>query len=150
MGNAAKPWASSLAEAKRNATVNFVSSSGTKWTVRPLTLDELAAEDGLPDDLLKVMLLEMIPGGVVAEIAGKISEGDQEAARKLAQDTVILRDRIVLRATVAPMLKPRDLDALDPYDKNEIAAVAQRRLGVDEEGRLTTGLATFRTAGPVG
>lgn len=148
---AGKQWASSLAEAKRNATVNLQASSGTRYTVRPLTLDELAAEDGIPDDLLRVALLESVPGGVVYEISEKLRAGDAESlrqAQELSQSLVGLRDRIVLRSVVAPSLKPRDLAALDPYDKAEIAAVAQRRMGVDRDGRLVDGLATFREADP--
>lgn len=149
---AQKRWASSLAEAKRAATVDMISASGTKWTVRPLTLDELVAEEGLPDDLLRVALLEAVPGGVVFEIAEKLRQGDKESlleAKKLSEDTVRLRDRIVLKSVVAPALKERDLDELDPYDKTDIAAVAQRKLTVDEEGRLIPGLATFRSAGEI-
>lgn len=145
-------WASSLAEAKRNAQVDITCPSGTKYTIRPQTLDELAAEDGLPDDLLRVALLEMVPGGVVAEISEKLRAGDPESlasARSLSQDTMGLRDRIVLSAVVAPALKAKDVALLDPFDKAMIAAIAQRKLSEDATGKQVGAdpLATFREAG---
>jgi len=149
---AEKPWApSSLAEAKRNAVVNMTASSGTRYSVRPMTLDELVAANGMPDDLIRAALLDSIRDnkGVSAlslEIAAKLQAGDKRSlgeATKLSRDTVALRDRLVLAAVQAPKLKPKDLVALDPYDLAEIAAVAQHRLIVDEEGRLADPLATF-------
>lgn len=147
----AKPagWASSLAEAKRNAIVNMVASSGTKYSVRPLTLDELAAEEGLPDELLRVAILDKIPGGVAAQQIDLLRKGNPEAleqSRQLSRDLVSLRDRIVLRAVQSPALKARDLPQLDPYDLHEIALVAQHRLIVDETGGLVDPFATFPAA----
>lgn len=149
MAKKEKSWASSLAEAKRNATVNMIASSGTKYSVRPLTLDELAAEEGLPDDLLRVAIIDKVPGGIVAEQVELLRKGNAESlanARKLSQDTVALRDRIVLRSVQAPKLKPGDLPELDPYDLHEIAMVAQHRLAVDEDGGLVDPFATFPEA----
>jgi hypothetical protein len=127
-------------------------SSTANVTIRPLTLDELAAQNGLPDDLLRVALLEQIPGGVVAEIADKIEKGDAAslaAAKKLSDDNLKLRDRIVLAAVVAPKLTARDLAGLDPFDKAEIAGFAQRRETVDAAGRRVgaDALDTFRIVG---
>jgi hypothetical protein len=145
-------WApSSLAEAKRNATVNMTASSGTRYAVRPMTLDELVAANGMPDDLIRAALLDTIRDnkGISAlslEIAGKLQAGDKQSladATKLSRDTVELRNRLVLAAVQAPKLKAKDLEALDPYDLAEIAAVAQHRLTVDEEGRLADPLANF-------
>jgi len=145
----AKGWASSLAEAKRNATVDMVASSGTKYTVRPLTLEELAADDALPDDLLKIAVLEQVPGGVVAQQIDLLQKGNADAlaeARELSRGTLGLRDRIVVKATVAPKIKPADLKDLDPFDLHEIAMVAQHRLAVDETGGLVNPFATFPAA----
>jgi hypothetical protein len=144
-------WASSLAEAKRNATVNMIGPSGSKFSVRPLTLVELAAEEALPDDLFKVAILEQVDGGVVAQQIGLLQKGNAEAleeSRKLSRDTLELRNRIVLKATVAPALKPSDLKLLDPFDIDAIARVAQHRLTVDEDGGLVDPLATFQVATP--
>jgi hypothetical protein len=144
-------WASSLAEAKRNTQIDITAPSGTQYTIRPLTLDDLASENGLPDDLLRAALLEMVPGGLVMEISEKLRLGDTEslqAARKLSQDTVRLRDRIVLRAILAPAVKEKDLPALDPFDKEMIAAIAQRKLSEDATGKkVGAQLATFPEAG---
>ena len=144
--------ASSLAEWKRRSTIDVTLGSLTNVTIRPLTLDELAAQDGLPDDLLRVALLEQIPGGVVAEISRQIEAGDEKslaAAKKLSDDNLKLRDRIVLAAVVAPKLTAKDLAALDPFDKAEIAAFAQRRETVDAAGRRVgaEALDTFRIVG---
>lgn len=145
----ANGWASSLAEAKRNATVNMIAPSGSKFTVRPLTLVELAAEEALPDDLFKVAILEQVDGGVVAQQIELLRRGNAEAleeSRQLSRDTLELRNRIILIATVAPALKPADLKQLDPYDLDAIAKVAQHRLTVDEDGGLVDPLATFQVA----
>lgn len=140
---------STLAEWRRRSTMDVTLSSGANVTVRPLTLDELAAVDALPDDLIRIVLLEQIPGGVVAEIGAQLEKGDPAslaAARKLSEDNLKLRDRIVLTAVVTPKLTAKDLAGLDPFDKAEIAAFAQRRLNVDAAGRRVgaDALDTFR------
>lgn len=151
MAKSNQTWASSLAEAKRRAHVDITCPSGARYTIRALDLDELAADGGLPHDLLRVVLLEMVPGGVVSAINDKLVKGDAESleqARKLSQDVVAVRDRIVLHAVVAPALKEKDVAALDPFDKDMIAKIAQRRLAVDAEGKGVGAdpLATFRSA----
>lgn len=146
---------SSLAEAKRNAVVNMTASSGSRYAVRPCTLDELIAENGMPDDLIKVALLDSIKVGrdaseLTIEISAKLRAGDKASlaeATKMSRDLVTLRDRLVVKAVQAPKLKLRDLAAIDPYDLDEIAAVAQHRLLVDEAGRLVDPLATFPETG---
>ncbi len=145
---------SSLAEAKRNAVVNMTASSGTRYAVRPLTLDELIAMNGMPDDLVRVALLDNIKIGreqsaLTLEIGEKLRKGDKASlaeAQQLSRGLVELRNRLVVAAVQAPKLKPKDLDDLDSYDLDEIAAVAQHRLLVDEEGRLVDPLATFQGA----
>jgi hypothetical protein len=146
---------SSLAEAKRNAVANFTSSSGTRWSVRPMTIDELLALNGMPDDLIRVALLDSVritaqSSALTLEIHEKIKAGDKQSlaeARKLSTDLVELRNRLVIAAVQAPKLKAKDLAQIDPYDLDEIAAVAQHRLVVDEAGRLIDPLATFPGAG---
>lgn len=145
-------WASSLAEAKRNARIEITAPSGTRFTLRALTLDDLAAEDGLPQELLHIALLEMTPGGVVAEIANKLRKGDPESleqSRILSANAAALRDRLVLRAVIEPSLKASDLAALDPFDKIEIADIAQRKKVVDAAGKQVgaDALARFRAPG---
>lgn len=137
---------STLAEAKKNALIRLQTTSGTRWIVRALTLDELVAHGGLPDDLLKVATAEYRPGGAVGLVAEHGDQGRFEEATTITQGMVGLRDRIVLAAVVEPKLKLEDLAELDPYDRVEIAAVAQRRLAVDEDGRLVDPLARFLPA----
>lgn len=144
---APKQWASTLAEAKRGALIDMTGPSGTRYTVRALTLDDLVAEEALPDDLVRVALLDMIPGGVVAEIMTKLQDPKSlKEAEKLSQDTVKLRDRLVLRAIVAPKVAARDIAGLDPYDKELIAQIAQRKVVLDAAGRRVgaDALETFR------
>lgn len=140
---------SSLADWKRRATMDVTLSSGARVTIRALTLDELAANDALPDDLIRVAMLEQIPGGVVTEISEQLKKGDADslaAAEKLSKDNLALRDRVVLAAVVTPRLAAKDLNGLDPFDKADIAAFAQRRLTVDAAGRRVgaDALDTFR------
>lgn len=147
-----KAWASSLAEAKRNATVDMTGPSGTRYTVRIMDLDDLIAEEALPLELVHVALLEKIPGGIVKEIADKLRLGDKETleqSRELSLNGARLRDRLVLRSVVAPALKPADLEALDPFDKSMIAEIAQRLVVVDAEGKQVgaDALAQFRVSG---
>ncbi len=135
--------ASTLAEVRRNALMDVTCTSGSSYTIRALTLDELATSGGsngggLPDDLYRVVLLEQLPGGVVAEIGRNLQSGkpaELEEAKKLAAANVELRDRIVLAAVVAPKLTAKDVAGLDPFDKGEIAAFAQRKLNVDATGK---------------
>lgn len=146
---------SSLAEAKRNAVVNMTASSGTRYAVRPLTLDELLAMNGMPDDLIRIALLDSVRVGreqsaLTVEIGEKLAKGDKASlaeAQQLSRGLVELRNRLVVAAVQAPKLKAKDLATLDPYDLEEIAAVAQHRLVVDEAGRLVDPLATFPGAG---
>ncbi len=144
---AAKGWASSLAEAKRGRLIDMTGPSGARFTLQTLTLDDLAAEEGLPDDLLKIALLEMIPGGVVAEIMSKVGDPKTlKEAKKLSEDNVRLRDRLVLRAVVAPKLTANDVKVLDAYDKEMIAQICQRKVTLDAAGRRVgaDALTTFR------
>jgi hypothetical protein len=150
--SSAPDWTpSSLADWKRRATMDVTLSSGARVRLRALTIDELAAADGLPNDLVRVALLEQLPGGVVAEIAGHLENDDDPAAfaaaQKLSQDTMLLRDRLVLLAVVEPQLTERDLAKIDPFDKAEIAEYAQRKRVVDSAGRRVgaDALSTFRT-----
>jgi hypothetical protein len=146
---------SSLAEAKRNAVVNMTASSGTRYAVRPMTLDELLSMNAMPDDLIRIALLDNIRVGreqsaLTVEIGEKLAKGDKASlveAQGLSRGLVDLRNRLVLAAVQAPKLKPKDLADLDPYDLDEIAMVAQHRLVVDEAGRLVDPLATFPGAG---
>lgn len=140
---------SSLADWKKRATMDVTLTSGANVTIRALTLDELAAANGLPDDLIHVALLEQTAGGVTGKIAEHLDRAkptDLADAKKLSNATLQLRDRLVLAAVVAPKLTAKDLAVLDPFDKAEIAAFAQRRLTVDAAGRRVgaDALDTFR------
>jgi|SRR5581483_3324073 len=139
---------SSLADWKRRATMDVTLGSGARVILRALTLDDLG--DALPNDLVRIALLDQIPGGVVSQIAMHLDAGDDEAlaaAQKLSDDNLRLRDEIVLRAVVSPQLRPKDLAELDPFDKAEIVEYAQRKRVVDSAGRRVgaDALSTFRT-----
>lgn len=146
----AKPPAwkpSTLAEAKRGRLMELTAPSGARFVVRALTIDELATADGLPDDLLRIALLEGVPGGVVSEIASKLGDPTKlREAQELSRATVKLRDRLVLEAVVQPRLAAKDLTELDPFDKDMIAQACQRKIVFDAAGRRigSDALATFR------
>lgn len=129
--------ASTLAEWKKSATMDVTLTSGTRVTLRALTLDELAAAEALPDDLLRVVVLDQM-GALMKERARLLNTGkpaDAAEERKLAAATLEVRDRIVLAAVVAPKLTAKDVKDLDSFDKEEIAEFAQRRRNVDATGK---------------
>jgi hypothetical protein len=143
-----------LAAWQRNSLIHATGPSGTVFVLRALTLDELAAEDALPDDLLRVALLEWsreVTGGVMGEMSANLKKGTPEAltaARKLSQDNLRLRNRIIVRALVKPRVTEKDLVKLDPYDLAMIAAISQRQVNIDAAGRRVGAdtLDTFRAA----
>lgn len=149
-----EPTPDTLAEVKRRARFVVTGHSGATYELRALTLDDLASEDGIPDDLIRVALLEAhTPGGVSAEIARALHdetehEDGSSVAAKLSADVLRLRDRIVLRAVVKPELKESDVADLDPFDRHMIAEFAQRQRNVDAAGRQVGAdtLDTFRRA----
>lgn len=144
------PRADTLADVKRKALFTITAPSGAVYTLRALTLDDLAAEEGLPDDLLRVVLLDAHkPGGVSAEISSAVTKRGDDGlaeARKLSSSLLEVRDRIVVAAVAEPKLKPADVKQLDPYDRQMIADFAQRRVNVDASGRQVGAdtLDTFR------
>lgn len=144
-------WAGTLDEWKGRRRIPATLPSGMRVVLQTVTLDELAAEDALPDDLLRVALLEATPGGVPAEIARQLASGDGslERAQQVSRDAVALRDRLVLRAVAEPELTDDDVEALDGFDKAMIAAIASRQTEEDAAGRRVYGdqpLATFPEA----
>jgi hypothetical protein len=144
---ATKGWASSLAEAKRGRLIDMTGPSGARFTLRTLTLDEIVAEEGLPEDLLNIALLQLIPGGVMVEAMEKRADPKtRNEAKKLSVDSFRLADRIALRAIVAPKVTAKDVAALDGFDKQMIVDICQRRITLDATGRRVgaNALATFR------
>lgn len=138
----AESWASSFDEIQQLRLIYATLPTGAKIVLRTLTLDELAAIDGLPDDLLRVALLEMTPGGIATEIARLVrrhegSEDDTsvEEAQKLSQANVQLVNRLVQAAVVEPALTLEQVETLDGFDKAMIAGIASRRIGFDAAGR---------------
>lgn len=124
----------SLAGWKARSLMRPTLPSGTKITMRALTLDELFAEGAVPEDLVQVALLNMQPGALIRRLAGHVAADEREQADKLSRDNLALRDRLVLVAVVAPKLSEADLAEIDPYDKAMIAQLAQRLIDTDAEG----------------
>jgi hypothetical protein len=137
----------SLADLKARRYALATLPTGLKVRLRSVTLDELAAEEGLPDTLVRVAVLEQFPGGVVAEMARETVNGKEgiERARGLSRDMLALRDRLILRAVVEPALEAADLDDLDPFDKAMVAAIASREVDTDAEGRRVWGVEPLNT-----
>jgi hypothetical protein len=146
----------SLDEWKGRRHIPATLPSGMNVILRTVTLDDLAAVEGLPDDLLRVALIEMTPNGVPGEIARLLqSERPEslEASMRLSRDTVALRDRLVLAAVVEPVITADDVGSLDGFDKAMIADIASRQTVEDAAGRRVYGdqpIATFPDAGEVG
>lgn len=140
-GSPPEPDGDTLATWKSNTLIHATGPSKTKFTIRPLTLDELAADDALPDDLLRVALLEWsrsVTGGVMGEMETHLKKGSPEAlaaARKLSKDNLSLRSRVIVRALVKPRVTEKELVGLDPYDKEMIAALSQRTISRDATGK---------------
>lgn len=131
-------WAQSLDDWKLSRLLDVTLPSGMRVTIIKLTLDELVQEDALPDDLVRVALLEISPGGVEAQLGRDLAKNDKaglKAAKDLAAANLRLQDRIVLRAVVAPKIEEEQLPEVDPYDKAMIAGIACGRLFYDEAGR---------------
>lgn len=144
---ASDPTPDTLAEIQRKAQFTITCESGAHYEIRAVTLDDLATDDGIPDDLIRVALLESHQaGGASVDIAAQLKKGDLDGARELAASLGALRDRIVLRAVVSPKLKPADVAKLDPFDRQTIAQFAQRQRNVDAAGRQVGAdtLDTFR------
>lgn len=147
--------AGTIDEWKTRRRIPATLPSGMNVVLRTVSLHELAAEDGLPEDLLHIALLEMTPLGVSGEIAREMASQSEEAlerAKKLSRDAVSLRDRLVLRAVEEPQIGPADLADLDWSDKAMIADIASRQTDVDATGRRVYGeqpIATFPGSGGV-
>ena len=136
--SAIESWAGSADEWGRRRLNNVECPSGMRIVLQSVTLDELAAEDALPDDLLVVALLETTPGGVTGARAELLKLETPEGvakAQKLSQDLVGLTNRLVLRAVVEPKLTLAQASTIDPYDKAMIVGIATRRLEFDAAGR---------------
>lgn len=121
--------------------------TGQEVTLRAVTLDELAALDALPDDLVAVAWYEKLPGGISAQIPAPELQTPEGAARarKLSQDTLALRDKLVLAAVVEPAITETDLPSLDPFDKDMVANLASRQDDLDATGRRVWGVEPLNT-----
>lgn len=141
--------AGTLAEWKARRRLDVTLPSGMPITMRTLTLSELAVADGLPDDLIRLALVEMQPGGIVGEIGAELQKSDEgalERAKKYAEDNLALRDRLILAAVLDPVMNEDDVRELDGFDKEMIAGIASRQLEFDAIGRRVGSepLSTFR------
>lgn len=121
--------------------------SGVQFQVRTLTLDEVIAAEGFPDDLVNVAVLERA-GVTVGEMARDLRDGGtegRERVRQMSRDVLALTDRICEMAIVGwrpagsdgdyePMTAD-DVRDLDGHDKQMVAALCQRRSFEDAAGR---------------
>lgn len=147
--------ASTLAEWKKRSRMEVTLPSGSTVVLRTLSLDELAANDGLPNDLLHVAYLEQVaPGGSALTIAQKFEAGDSKSkadAKRLADARRDLVNMLVLAAVVSPKLTAKDVSDLDPADREMIADLTQRRTNVDAAGKQVGAdmLDSFRSAAAI-
>lgn len=133
----------SLEEWKGRRTALATLPTGLKVRLRSVTLDELAADEALPDDLVAVAVNERT-GLTAVELARRVSE-DTGSAREYSQQILRLRDKLVLRAVVEPDLTEADLDEVDPFDKDMVANIASRQTDVDATGRRVWGVEPLNT-----
>lgn len=129
-------WASSLDEVEQLSLMHVTGHSTARYTLRAVTLDELFAEEAVPDHLIQVALLNMRPDGLVRQMAAHVAAGEQDTADELSRSNLELRDRLVLRAVVDPPLTAEFVrDKMDAYDKAMIASLCQRTSDVDADGK---------------
>lgn len=153
--NGTQPAEGTFDEWRYRSRIPVTLPSGMQVEIRPLTLDELASQEALPDELLRVAFLHTAGAfeATLGEILSKQTPESLEEATKLSQESLRLRDRLCLAAIVGPpevadALKadPSALDLVDPFDKAMVADIAQRQLAEDAAGRRVYGvqpLATF-------
>lgn len=128
-------WASTLEEVQQLALMHVTGPSTARYTLRAVTLDELFAEEAVPEHLIQIAMLNMTPGGLVRKMAEHVAAGEPEQADKLSRGNLELRDRLVLRAVVDPPLTEDTVRTLDLYDKAMIAQLCQRLTDIDAEGK---------------
>lgn len=160
-----EPSPSSLAEWERNSVFTVTGPSGTVFEMRSLTLDQLTGEDALPDDLLRIAMIEWareVTGGIKGEMAEQLKKGTPEAleaVRKLGRDNLALGRRLAVAAIVRPKVTEAKLAKLDPYDIDMIVRISQRlevedatgkKVGADrlDNFRSTCGFLSRREADP--
>lgn len=132
----------SVSDWKRRRHAPATLPTGQQVTLRRLTLDELAADDALSNELVAAVVLELQPGGIAVEMARL---QDLEKQRELGRDMLRVRDALVLRAVVEPALEPADIPELDPFDKAMIADIASGQSDVDATGRRVWGVEPLNT-----
>lgn len=133
-----RSWADSADSLARGRLIPATLPSGGKVVVRTLTLDELAAEESLPDDLLRAAMLDRTVGirfAMYEELRNESGEGLERAQQLSAANAEVVK-RLARRALVEPVLTDAQFDELDPSDLDMIASISQRRLGSDAAGRV--------------
>lgn len=137
----ASGWASSLDELDGLQVMHVTLESGARVLAGTVTLDELIADEALPDDLLFAAVLdaanETVPE-MVREVRSE-DDGHTERVRALARDRLAVHDRLALRSLRKGGYPDGHADAvferLDAYDRQLLAHIAQRRVFVDAAGR---------------
>lgn len=149
-------WASTLDELDALSVMHVTLESGARVLAGTVTLDELIADEALPDDLLFAAVLdaanETVPE-MVREVRSA-EDGHAERVRGLARDRIAVHDRLALRSLRKGGYPDGQADEvferLDAYDRQLLAHLAQRRVNVDAAGRRfgAETLAQFRGADP--
>lgn len=134
-------WASSTDELAQLQIMKITLESGARVLAGTVTLDELIADEALPDDLLMAAVVENA-GRTSAEMVSELAaqdEGFRERTRDLARNRLRVFDRLALRALkkggYSDGEAERVFELLDNYDRATLAYIAQRKLFVDAAGR---------------
>lgn len=147
-------WADSIEELAQRRHMDVTLPSGAKVTLRTVTLDELVADEALPENLVYIAVLEGVEA-TVPEMARQLAAGGEEGSkrvREMSRDLLAMRERLCARALVGYENDQAEqmLAQLDGYDKEMIAEFAQRKTVVDAAGRRfgADSLERFRGADP--
>lgn len=132
-------WAGTLDDWRMRGRHRVELPSSQRVVVRTVTLDELAAANGLPDDLVRVALAEIATdtgaAGLVAEKLRLDTPDGLKEARQIIDSLAELTRRLVVTAVVEPQLTDVTVRDLPPDDLAMIAAIATRRVQFDAAGR---------------
>lgn len=140
--------ASSLEELRALRVMEATLPSGARVPVRTVTLDELIADEAMPEDLIEIAVMENT-GQTVVEMMRELERDGKERLRKISRDILLLQHRLCVRAIVAD--DPEAVVAeLDEYDRAMVAELAQRKIVSDAAGRRfgADSLARFPGADP--
>lgn len=132
--NGKSKWADSPDQLAERSTMDVTLPSGNKVTLRTVTLDELIIDEALPADLVGAAYLDS-SGMLPIEMHRAWERQAPEEIQKFSRDALAVRERLVIRALVAPAPTAAVVASLDQFDRRMIEDLAQRRRNRDWLGK---------------